>query len=219
MDFKLLKQMYKRKSKWLADRSITHPVFINPTQEEVLYTDGSTAIAVPASWAEAAESLGTLTDIQSATLLRNFNPQDREVSAYRTTVGDLQAWLVSGTSVCPLCHGKKLCTPLPNRGDVNRDPSSEEDDALVLHYGWIGAVPVDRRRIQGYLQALGAEEAEEITVSAYSNPQQEHEAGVTVLGKQWVLYHMGRVERWENAPKFQLEGKYEGPVFKAKKRK
>jgi hypothetical protein len=219
MDFKLLNKAYKREAKRLADLGITNPILLGGSKK-AMYTDGVTAAVVPRTWmaGPASEEINTLDNERYTRLMEHFDLKKQETSVYQTTVGQLKEWLRSDTEICPLCHGKGLCTPLRNIGDMKRETTPDEEDALSLHYAWIGAVPIDRRRIQEYLHALGVGDAEPATVSAYVNVRQERDLGVSVLGKTWVLYHMGRLERWEAAPKFQLSGLFTDPVFKAKRK-
>lgn len=218
MDFKLLKKIYSRSAKELRKLEITHPAYACG-KEKLIYTDGHTALVVPSAWGigdrKALESATPISDVKYDRIVNAFSGDKAETSSYRTTVRNLKDWLRYGTDGCPLCDGTALCVPLPNGLD---DTTPEQEDALSLHYAWIGAVPVDRRRIEEYLYTLpDVHDTDEIMITAHV--RSEHDHGVCVLASEWVIYSMGRCERREAAPKFHIEGKYEDPVFKAKKRK
>ena len=228
----LLRYM-KRAAKDLEKYNIYGPFYEGPKKRLVIFTDGYSAVEVPAKWFTNMEMLKAKAlklehrEASYTKMVSGFGQETADRAVFQTTVGDLVEWLRSCTDACPLCGGEKLLCKLP----LHRDElTPEEEDGESVHYAWMGPAAFDRRRLVEllvYMEAAPEEPIEVLGQVDYGNLLVMHQGeqpvasqGVVVTAKQWKIYVAGRTDRREAAPKFHLEGKFTNPQFThAKKRK
>ena len=143
-------------------------------------------------------------------MMSHFTPRKGlDVVVFETTIADLWEWAVLGSDACPLCLGTKFCPP-PKTGTIKETPDSE--DAFSVHYGWVGPVPIDRRRLQEVLTILNYPGEQTVTLSGFLRPATSTEdffggARLDVLGNiKGVI--AGLTEVREGESRFQTDGKF-----------
>ncbi len=217
MKLKEMLSFVKRNAKELRVLGISGPFFT--ANKTVAFTDSYAVMEVPVAWAPG----NWMTYNTKLSGLYQFFDEAKKVErvSFRATVKDLSEWLVANTDACPICMGVSSLCVVPLFRD---EMSPEEEDGESVHYGWIGPVALDRRRLMELLFMLEPDPEEGVEILGavdYGPPRAQggngplmRQTGVRVTAKQWTICLAGRSDRREAAPKFHLEGKFASPKFK-----
>ena len=212
--FNYATRMMKRNASKLGEVGI-HGPFRRSEKGSLVVTDGCSAVLL-SDTKEAREwvtknnwECGVYPDKHDR-MMSHFTPQkEMDVVAFETTIADLWEWAVLGSDACPICLGAKFCSP-PKTGTIKETPDSE--DAFSVHYGWVGPIPIDRRRLQEVLTVLNYPGEQAVTLSGFLRPATSIEdffggARLDVLGNIRGLV-AGLTEVREGESRFQTDGKF-----------
>lgn len=209
MNFKQLEKMSKRVPPDLA-KNYGLPFFPDDTKKELFVSDGYAAVMLPynAELKRFGKELGCSPEPRADLYKRvtSKTAKTAVVSTFTVTAGELRRWLRRGVEGCPLCHGKKLCVVASPQTVEKRTPKYE--DAYSLHYGVVGAAPVDRRRLEDVLIITEPKDTDELMLIGIAEDADYLKSIIWVRGENWRAIVMGLGEVREGESKFQVDGSY-----------
>jgi hypothetical protein len=182
LNFKQLEKMSRRLP---TDSVKTYgfPFFVDDTKKELFVSDGYAAVMLPynAELKRFGKELGWSPEPRADLYKRVTSKiaKTAVVSTFTVTAGELRRWL--------------------RRGD---------EDAYSLHYGVVGAAPVDRRRLEDVLIITEPKDTDELMLIGIAEDADYLKSIIWVRGENWRAIVMGLGEVRDGESKFQVDGSY-----------